>query len=141
MPSNDNNDGKPLRHRNRRSHTIGGFTLAEVLAAMAFMAIVIPVAVEGLRIATQAGQAAHRRLAASRIAERVLNEFITTEQSLGGNRTGRVLEEGIRFDWTIRSGSWGELSMRTLIAQVRYETQGRPEVLEITTLAEPAGTP
>ena len=31
-----------------------GFTLAEVLAALAFMAIVIPVAVQGLRIASRA---------------------------------------------------------------------------------------
>src|SRR2546427_2640107 len=39
----------------RRKHA-GAFTLAEVLAALAFMAIVIPVAVNGLRVANRAGQ-------------------------------------------------------------------------------------
>ena len=39
--------------RSRRS--AAGFTLAEVMAALVFMAIVIPVALEGLSIATRAG--------------------------------------------------------------------------------------
>ena len=54
----------------------GAFTLAEVLAALAFMAIVIPVAIQGLRIANLAGQVGQRKAAAGRIAERVLNEWI-----------------------------------------------------------------
>ena len=47
------------------------FTLAEVLAALLFMAIVIPVALEGLRIASLAGQVGERKAAAARVAERV----------------------------------------------------------------------
>src|SRR5436190_13357159 len=56
----------------------GAFTLAEVLAALAFMAIVIPVAVNGLRVANLAGQVGQRKAVAARIAERVLNEYTTT---------------------------------------------------------------
>src|SRR6187401_1688498 len=40
------------------------FTLVEVLAALAFMAIVIPVAVDGLRVANLAGQVGQRKAVA-----------------------------------------------------------------------------
>src|SRR6266436_2676461 len=55
-----------------------GFTLAEVLAALLFMAIVIPVAVQGLRIASRAGSVSERKRDAARVAERILNESIVT---------------------------------------------------------------
>src|SRR6266513_339917 len=54
------------------------FTLAEVLAALLFMAIVIPVAVQGLRIASRAGSVAERKSAAARVAEKILNENLVT---------------------------------------------------------------
>ena len=54
------------------------FTLAEVLAALMFMAIVIPVAVEGLRLASRAGEVGERKVTAARIADRVMNELIAT---------------------------------------------------------------
>ena len=41
--------------------TDAGFTLAEVLAALVFMAILIPVALEGLSIASRAGEVAARK--------------------------------------------------------------------------------
>src|SRR5215207_7041870 len=59
----------------------GAFTLAEVLAALAFMAIVIPVAVNGLRVANLAGQVGERKAVAARVAERVLNEWTVTGAS------------------------------------------------------------
>ena len=53
---------------------VDAFTLAEVLAALVFMAIVIPVAMQGLHIAGRAGAVAERKREAVRVAERVLNE-------------------------------------------------------------------
>src|SRR2546429_9589111 len=62
------------------------FTLAEVLAALLFMAIVIPVALEGMHVATRAGSVAVRKREAARVAERILNEsIITTNWNNGGS--------------------------------------------------------
>ena len=62
---------------NRRSPGIdrgrAGFTLAEVLAALLFMAIVIPVAVQGLQIASRAGSVSERKALGARLAESKLN--------------------------------------------------------------------
>ncbi len=65
-----------------------GFTLAEVLAAMAFMAIVIPVAVRGLQIANRAGVLAQRKAIAARVGERVINEIVVARQWSQGTQSG-----------------------------------------------------
>ena len=51
----------------RVTRHISAFTLAEVLAAMLFLAIVIPAAVEALHVASLAGEVAARKGAAARI--------------------------------------------------------------------------
>ena len=53
-----------------------GFTLVEVLAALLFLAIVIPTAVEALHMATLSGEVAARKSVAARVADRILNEAI-----------------------------------------------------------------
>src|SRR5687768_1394281 len=83
-----------------------GFTLAEVLAALLFMAIVIPVAVEGLRIANLAGQVGARKAQAARVGENLLNELLVTGQ-LENSATGGTFREGEQvYRWTVQSQAW-----------------------------------
>src|SRR5438445_13874346 len=78
------------------------FTLVEVLAALTLMAIVIPVAVDGLRVANLAGEVGQRKAAAARIAERMLNELMVTGQLRGATQNG-VVQEGAQQDqWSMR---------------------------------------
>src|SRR6185503_16524918 len=81
----------------------GAFTLAEVLAALVFMAIVIPVAIQGLRVASLAGEVGQRKGQAARIAERVLNESIVTTNWNQSLQNGTVTEGGRQFQWTLRN--------------------------------------
>ena len=62
-----------------------GFTLAETLAAMLFMAIVIPVAVRGVMLANRAGVVAERKRVAAELADRLLVETIVTQQWMDGS--------------------------------------------------------
>ncbi|MGH8024911.1 MAG: PulJ/GspJ family protein, partial [Limisphaerales bacterium] len=63
--------GAPAVAARRRGQS--GFTLAETLAALVFMAIIIPAAVEALHVASGAGEIAVRKGEAARVADRVLN--------------------------------------------------------------------
>jgi len=108
--------------------------LAEVLAALLFMAIVIPVAVEGLQLANRAGEVAQRKSQAARIAERVLNENIATTNWTASSQSGTVIE-GIReFRWNLTSEPWNQ----NLTNQVPAETMsmgqlvgGQPQVTAV----------
>jgi type II secretory pathway pseudopilin PulG len=92
---------------NNRAAT-SGFTLAEVLAALLFMAIVIPVAVQGLLIAAKAGEVAQRKGEAARVAERILNENIVTTNWNQSSQSGTI-DEGIHeFKWVLRNEIWSQ---------------------------------
>jgi hypothetical protein len=113
------------------------FTLAEVLAAMLFMAIVIPVALQGVRIASLAGEVGQRKMIAARIGNKVLNELNVTGQLQNAARSGSVHEGGLDYNWSIRSAIWTEdtTSPMTLVTMtVAYKAQGKTYDVKLSTL-------
>jgi type II secretory pathway pseudopilin PulG len=120
-----------------------GFTLAEVLAALLFMAIVIPVALEAMHVASRAGTVAERKSEAARVAGRILNENIAnTNWNSGGSQSGTV-NEGLRqFNWSLNNDSWDidrNLStMRLLSVEVKYVVQGQNYSVRLSTLVDSA---
>ena len=101
------------------------FTLAEVLAAMLFLAIVIPVAVEALHVSSLAGEVAARKGAAARIADRILNESLVTTNWSGGVQSGTISEGALDFRWTLTSQNWPQDSMQMLTAEVKFWRRAR----------------
>jgi type II secretory pathway pseudopilin PulG len=114
------------------------FTLAEVLAALLFMAIVIPVAVRGLQIATLAGEVAERKSQAARVAENILNESIILTN---WNRTlrGTVIEGVTEFRYTLRSERWHQdpstFAPALVTVDVEFPVQDKTYTVHMSTLA------
>jgi type II secretory pathway pseudopilin PulG len=114
------------------------FTLAEALAALAFMAIVIPVAVEGLRVANQAGQVADRKAAAGRVADRVLNELLVTKQWQQASSSGEVQEGRLSYRWRLLTEAWVQDTLKQLTVLVTYSVQGQDYDVRLSTLVDSA---
>jgi type II secretory pathway pseudopilin PulG len=114
-----------------------GFTLVEVLAALLFLAIVIPTAIEALHMATLSGEVAVRKSAAARVADRVLNESIVMTNWNSGTQSGTVTEGAQNFNWTLTSQTWPQDSMQLLTAEVKYSAQGKDYSVKLSTLANP----
>jgi len=111
------------------------FTLAEVLAAMLFLAIVIPVAVEALHVSSLAGEVAARKGAAARVADRILNESLVTTNWTGGGQSGTVSEGALDFNWTMTAQNWPKDStMQLLTAEVKFLAQGKDYSVKLSTL-------
>ncbi len=121
----------------RRPHQESAFTLAEVLAALLFLAIVIPAAVEALHLASLAGEVAARKGAAARVADRILNESIVTTNWNTGTQNGTVTEGAQEFRWTLTSQNWPVDAMELITAEVKYSAQGRDFSVKLCTLANP----
>jgi len=113
-----------------------GFTLAEVLAALMFMAIVIPVAMQGLNIASRAGAVAERKREAARVAERLLNETVATTNSIQSAQSGVVKELDREYQWKLRTDRWTESTMQLLTVEVTYPVQGKDYSVQLSTLVE-----
>jgi type II secretory pathway pseudopilin PulG len=123
----------PLNARRSRA-----FTLVEVLAALLFMAIVIPVAMHGITVASRAGSLGQRKGTAMRIAERVLNEMIVTGQTTSGVGSGSVTEGDISYPWTMKSSPWTEDAMTQMTVTVSFDVQGSTYDVSASTLFDPA---
>lgn len=117
-------------------HTAGGFTLVEVLAALVFMAIVIPVAMQGLRIANLSGQVAERKGAAAQLADRLLNEMIVTSQWKESVQRGTVVEGPYQYRWQLRNEPWDKEAIRLVSIEVTFAVQGRDYDVRLSTLLD-----
>jgi Tfp pilus assembly protein PilV len=131
------------KYRNGQGRAESGFTLAEVLAALLFLAIVIPAAVEALHVASLAGEVAARKSEAARVADRVLSESIVTTNWMS-RQSGTISEGVLDFRWIVSSRSWTQLSlgqsstpMQLVTAQVTYSAQGKDYSVSMSTLASP----
>jgi type II secretory pathway pseudopilin PulG len=122
--------------RYRRS--CAAFTLAEVLAALVFMAIVIPVALNGLSIASRAGEVAARKRDAALVAERIINENIVTTNWDKTVQNGQIRQGLMDYRWTLRNEPWNEDAnvndMRLLSVEVVFSAQGRDYGTRLSTL-------
>ena len=107
---------------------------------MVFMAILIPVALEGLSIASRAGEVAVRKSEAALVAEKILNETIATTNWNTSGQSGTVRQGFREFRWKLNNDAWNQDSnqsgMRLLSVEVTFETQGRDYTLRMSTLAD-----
>ncbi len=137
--------------KTRRAVRQAGFTLAEVMAALLFLAIVIPTAVEVLHVASLAGEVAARKSEAARVADRILSESVVTTNWSGAMQSGTVTEGVLDFHWTLTSQLWSQsplpqaqsssAQMELLTAEVKFSAQGKDYSVKSSTLAnQPTST-
>jgi len=119
---------------------VAAFTLAEALAALMFMAIVIPVAVEVLHVASLSGEVAARKGAAARIADRVLNGSLVTTNWNNGTQDGTISEGSLDFRWKLTSQDWSQNTMKILTAEVTFSAQGKDYSVKLSTLTDSGTT-
>jgi type II secretory pathway pseudopilin PulG len=123
-----------------RRRSTAGFTLAEVLAALLFMAIVIPAALEGLHIASLAGTVAERKGEAARVAQRLLAENLVSTNFNQAVQSGTLTDGQRQFNWTLRSDPWNQDPSQNVIRQlsveVKFTAQNRDYSVRMSTLVD-----
>lgn len=113
-----------------------GFTFAEVLAAMLFMAILVPAVVEGLSLANRAAVLAERSDVAAQLAEKRLNEVLLDQEWVSSADRGDFGEAYPLYRWELVRGTWREDDMTELTIRVLFPVQGREHEVRLTTLVD-----
>lgn len=116
------------------------FTLVEVLAALLMMAIVIPVAMEGMSIASRAGVMGTRKAAAMRVAERLLEELVIGNQLQQSSSSGAIEDGDTTYPWTMRTEAWSEDAMLQLTVTVNFVVRGNTYDVSVSTLLPATST-
>jgi hypothetical protein len=104
------------------------------------MAIVIPVAIDGMHIASRAGEVAAIKGEAARVGQRVLNENIVTTNWTSSSQSGTIVEGQRPFRWNLRSENWTQDPNQNVImqltAEVFYTVQSREYSVRLSTLVD-----
>ncbi len=133
-------NGATGARKGARKRSAAGFTLAEVLAALLFIAIVIPAASEGMRLASLAGTIAERKGEAARVARRVLAENLITTNWNQAVQSGTLVQGQREFSWTLHNDPWtrdpNQNVIRQLSVEVTFKAQNRDYSVRMSTLAD-----
>ena len=120
----------------QRIRSRAGFTFAEVLAALVFMAIVIPVVMQGLSIANRAGVGAERKEFAVQLAANMLNQLSISNFWQTAQASGTFEQDYPGYAWSMQQQTWPDGDMQQLTLEVTYPLQGRIFTVELSTLVD-----
>jgi type II secretory pathway pseudopilin PulG len=128
-------------HNHLRLSCSRGFTFVELLAAMLFMAIVIPVTIQGITIANRAGVMAERSRVAAQLADNKLTEVILTESWRDEEQDGDFGEDWLdgdqpRYQWSLTTEAWEEDTMRVVTVKVVYKVQENEYEVSLSTIVD-----
>lgn len=122
----------------RRSARLTAFTLVEVLAALLLVAIVLPVVMQGISLATGAASSAKRRTEAVSLAQSKMAELYATEGWRGGSLSGRFTSfDGVNaadYSWRADVTGWTEPYVRQLAVHVSWDRTAGEQTITLTTL-------
>jgi len=120
----------------QRTGSRAGFTFAEVLAALVFMAIVIPVALQGISVANRAGVGAERKEIAMQLAANMLNQLSVSNLWQTAQASGTFDQDYPGYAWSMQQQAWPDGVMQQLTLEVTYPLQGRVFAVELSTLVD-----
>lgn len=116
------------RQRNR------AFTFAEILAAMMFLGLVIPVALQAVKISSDAGVVASRKATATQLGDALLNELAITDEWRSGSQSGQFEAPYESYRWQIQSENWDQQGLSQLSLQVEFLVRDQSYDVVLTTL-------
>lgn len=121
--------------RSRRRRRARGMTLIEVLATVVLMAIVLPVAMQGVSLAVAASQNARQRTEAASLAESKLAQLVATGDWQYGLLSGDFGDDWPEYRWNGSAEPWqNSVTLRQLSVRVTWTARGQERQVVLTTL-------
>ena len=116
------------------------FTFVEILVALAFIGVLLPAIVSGLRIANRASVVAERSTVAAQLAENQLAEVLIGNAWTSGQSRGDFGADHPGYAWQLTQRDWPSGAMTELTMEVHFQVQGQDHSVKLTTLADDAAT-
>ena len=128
----------------RPSQAAAAFTFVEVLAALLFLAVVVPAVVTALTVSNRASEIADRGSLAGELAENKLGEMLVDNawQNASENQ-GTFGDDLPGYRWTMSVTNWDVDTanvVRELRVDVFYPVQGQERGVHLSTLVNPSGS-
>ena len=118
---------------NRGRHA---FTFVEVLAAMVFLGILMPVVVSALMVANRAAVVAERSTIAAQLGENKLGELMLGDAWTSAGTRGDFGTEWSGYRWQLTKATWQAGAMTELTLDVFFQVQGTEHDARLSTLVD-----
>ena len=107
----------------------------EILATFVLIAIIIPVAMKGISLATAMAARSKRQLEAASLAKTKLAEILATKEWENGDMSGDFGQDFPDYRWAMETQDWtAATAIRQLDLHVLWDAQGRQRSVTLTTL-------
>ena len=116
------------------NHDHRGFTFVEMLAAMAFLGILIPVVVSALMVSNRAAGVAERSTIAMQLGENRLGEMMLGDAWTSESSRGDFGADWPGYRWEMKQADWNSGAMTELTLDVFFQVQGREHEVRLSTL-------
>ena len=118
------------------------FTLVEILAALAFLGILMPVVISALLVSNRAAVLSERRAIAAQLAENELSQMLLADAWRSAGSQGNFGTDRPGYRWQLEKNTWnsGTGTMTELTMDVFFTVQGREQSLQLSTLANSSTT-
>jgi len=124
----------------RNSHTLGvyqganGFTLLEILATFVLIAIIIPVAMQGISLSIKMASWSKQHNQACSLAQTKLTELLITEDYLRGDLSGDFSSDEFGYHWRTELAEWTGPTLKQLVLHVEWEDRQIENRVSLSTL-------
>jgi len=131
--------------RTKPTRRAAAFTLLEVLAALMLLAIVLPVVLRGISMATQLAAHTRFRDQAVTLCEARLAEVIANQEWQDGDAVGDFSDEELwgpdasRYVWEQEVDDWETSSIKQVTVHVIWQQRNQEQVVTLSTLVHSEG--
>jgi len=121
-----------------------GFTLAEVLAALLLMSIVLPSIMYGVTLAGKVADQSRRRTEAAGLAQMEMATILANQTWQNGNQSGDFGTDWPDYSWTANAAAWPgdteDAGIDEIDLTVTWTVGGKKNSVVLCSLAYPRGT-
>lgn len=110
-----------------------GFTLVEILATLALVAIILPVAMSGISLALATASESRRATEAAALAQAKMAEIVAYQAWTSASLSGDFLPEQPDYRWTAEFTNW-QTTIKQLDVHVLWMHRGEIRSITLTTL-------
>jgi prepilin-type N-terminal cleavage/methylation domain-containing protein len=111
-----------------------GFTFVEILAALAFLGVLIPVVVSALMVSNRTAVTAERSTIAAQLGENRLNQMMLADAWTSESGRGDFGADWPGYRWEMKQADWNSGAMTELTLDVYFPVQGREQTIRLSTL-------
>jgi prepilin-type N-terminal cleavage/methylation domain-containing protein len=111
-----------------------GFTLMEILATIALIALILPVAMKGIALATSVASDSKMKQQAIHLAQNQLAEILIEEEWQDSSQSGEFSDDDSAYRWEMNTSEWSESGLKQIDLTVSWDHRGRENNVTLSTL-------